>query len=282
MIRPLLLTLLLVLPLTLLAQDEAKPPKKPAKGTPDREEGEPGLDQPFELWAGRWDSGLLVFLRVFGPSPDWKNGFTETRVSNQYQPDGGLYYTRLGAKKKPAGYSTARNYIYRLGLGDNPKIGLIYDENGKGRMANLVKIEEPVDDIDVYDPATGGWTAAHLPPEEARRIILGADADLLGQPTVKVHAMRTAADEVLVDARLLQEAKDKWVAQGNDPAKVTWWDIKPFIHAENRVAMRECKDLYGRVFTLGNATEGVKVNPATHALLREAYPDVWGNFAPAP
>jgi hypothetical protein len=274
------------LPFTLLAQ-LPDPADQPGAGVPDIQEN-PDLSRPHDVWGGKWDDGSLVFVRDFGPG-SWHNkgrgdrppAFRETRITIQYGAKRILRYTVYKTKTMPSGYLSARHMHIRFGIGEDRNAGMIYDSSGDGRMANLVKINGGVEDIDTYDIALAGWKPGHLPLEEARRVIMQGDDKLLGYPEERSEfTVRTAADEVLADARFLEQVKAKWVAAGNDPGKVTWAALKPLIHPYHRVAVREGQDLYGRPFTLGNATQGVTVHPETHALLSEAYPHVWGAFAP--
>ena len=267
-----LLFISLLFPLILIAQDDDPPPKPAA---------DPKLAEPHEMWGGKWDDKEKVFLRIFPHDDSWMEGINEVRYIWMASDNVHSYYKTLGGKAMPAGYSRAKGLFFRIPVGDDLKAGMLYDESGKGRMANLVKIDPKENEPDLIDLEKYGWKPGAIPPEEARRIIMGADADLLGPPTIKSGRNLTAADEVLKGARLLQEAKERWVKQGNDPAKVTWWDLKPLIYPDNTFAIRDGKDLYGRMYSLGNATEGVKVHPDTYATLREAFPNVWGDFAPA-
>lgn len=249
------------------AQDEAEAPASPDP------------TKPHQLWGGKWTDYWEVFLRIY-PAEEAGDGSFPVQYIFRANPGQPLRTQVKTGKVMPSGYTRAGFLYFRLPAGDDPQRGVLFGDFKNDLMANMVRIDPPVLDLEDFGKVAPQWREGAIEAEEARKIVLGAEAELLGSPAGGASKADNSAAMVVSDAEILQAAKELWAKKTSAITTPTWGELAPFIHPESSLAKRQGKDLYGREFTLGTSGTKVKVNVETYNGLKDVYPDVWGEFAP--
>jgi hypothetical protein len=255
--RLLLLSILLFAVLPLRAIDVPGVPADPT-------------DPSTGLWGGKWDDTWEVYLRVHPREP----GQSGTRkIEYIWREDFGrpLRHNTSTAREQVAGYLHTGDLYFRLDYAT----GLLWGNFKTPRMANLVRMNPSLSDLETADPAGYGWKEGKIPALKASEIILGSDSKLLGAPGLpNAPGYGNKLARLTRNAHLLTDAIKLWSTEHRKApdSPVTLDDIRPYIWPGHTIITNDFKDAYGHRWTLRTVQEGPYIDPKSLQRLREDDP----------